>query len=71
MTTPDEFRAEQLARLRKLSKAYMEAADRLTETADISEMKSVQAEMKALSEESAALVQELVKPAKPAQPTQN
>ncbi len=68
MTTPDEFRAERLARLMKLSKAYQDAVDRFTRTADIKEMQSVASEMKTLSEETAALIQELVKPAKPTQP---
>lgn len=68
MTAVDEFRVERLARLKKLNKAYRQAADRFTQTTDSREMQSVAVEMKALSEETAALIQELVKRAESIQP---
>jgi hypothetical protein len=62
MVTADELRAERVARLKKLSRAYEQAAARLTIAADAREIQSIEVEMKALSEETSALVQELVTP---------
>lgn len=56
MTTPEEARAEPLSRLMKLSKAFQDAVDRFTKTADIKEIQSVAVEMKELSDETAIVV---------------
>jgi hypothetical protein len=57
----DRTSAEYVVQIRKLGKAYHNAAGRFTKSHDLKEMRSVAIEIKAITAEAHALIKELIR----------